>query len=149
MKLTGLEVFDATIHKTNMWLKEFMEEMNWTDRRRAYLAFKCVLIAVRDYLPAEQAVHFGDQLPTLIRGFYFEHWNPSNRPMVWRSNEEFLSGLCGYLAQDGESTANAEAILRAVFRMLERKTTEGEIEDLYNILPKGLRDFWPPALRAA
>src|ERR1700730_5007995 len=34
MSLTGLEVFDETLHKTNIWLKE-IEAVAGTDRREA------------------------------------------------------------------------------------------------------------------
>ena len=34
MSLTGLEVFDETLHKTNIWLKE-IEQVLGPDRHRA------------------------------------------------------------------------------------------------------------------
>jgi uncharacterized protein (DUF2267 family) len=147
MKLTGLDVFDSTIQNTNVWLKEFMQEMNWTDRKRAFAAFRCVLHAVRDSLTVEHAVYFGEQLPMLMRGSYFEHWNTSNKPKTFRSKEDFFAGLSGEVGKSG--MAEPEIMVRAVFRVLERKAAEGEIQDVRNILPRELQDFWPPALRAA
>ena len=149
MKFTGLDVFDATIQRTNIWLKDLMQELNWSDRRKTYIAFRCVLHAVRDHIELKDAVYVGEQLPMLIRGFYFEHWNPAGKPLSLRSPEEFFSELSGKLAGDSESTASAEAITRAVFRLLERKAAEGEIQDVRLVLPKALSDLWPPALRAA
>ena len=149
MKFTGLEVFDSTIQRTNGWLKELMFELNWSDRRKTYLAFRCVLHTLRDHLSVKDAVYLGEQLPMLIRGFYFEHWLPAGKPLHLRSRDEFLSICATYLARDGEPASNAEVVTRAVFRLLERKSTEGEIDDIRHILPKGLLDLWPPALRAA
>jgi hypothetical protein len=37
MGRSGLEVFDTTVHKTNSWLKELMQEIHRGDRRKAYL----------------------------------------------------------------------------------------------------------------
>jgi uncharacterized protein (DUF2267 family) len=148
MKLTGFEVFDATIQRTNSWLKDLMQELNWTDYRRTYLAFRCVLHALRDHLSVKEAVFLGDQLPMLIRGVYFEHWNPEGKPQPINSHQDFLSTLAGYLARDGENTSSAETVMRAVFRLLERKMSKGEIEDLQRLLPK-LADLWPQDLRAA
>ena len=34
MSMTGLDVFDRTIHKTNNWLNELMEVLGWHDRHR-------------------------------------------------------------------------------------------------------------------
>jgi uncharacterized protein (DUF2267 family) len=149
MKFTGFEVFDDTIQRTNSWLKDLMQELNWNDRRKTYVVFRCVLHALRDHLSVRDAVHVGEQLPMLIRGAYFEHWDPSGKPLPLRSRDEFFSGLAGELARNGENTASAEMVTRAVFRLLDRKVTDGEIGDLQAILPSAVTDLWPPALRAA
>ncbi len=149
MKLTGLEVFDLTVQRTNTWLKELMQELNWSDRRKAYIGLRCVLHALRDHLSVDQAVYVGEQFPILIRGIYYEHWNPTGKPRLLRSQEEFFSSLEGSLARDGEHTSNAEALTRAVFRLLERKASDGEIQDVQHIIPKPLTNLWPPSLRAA
>jgi|SRR5688572_1801133 len=149
MKFTGLEVFDSTIQRTNTWLKDLMLELNWSDRRKTYLAFRCVLHSLRDHLSVKDAVYVGEQLPMLMRGFYFEHWNPVEKPLPMQSREEFVSILTSYLARDGETASNADVVTRAVFRLLDRKVTEGEIEDIQHILPNSLRDLWPSTLRAA
>jgi uncharacterized protein (DUF2267 family) len=149
MKLTGLEVFDSTIQRTNTWMKDLMLELNWSDRRKTYLAFRCVLHAVRDHLPIQDAVFVGEQMPMLIRGFYFEHWDPAGKPLTLKSPDEFFAILSSYLARYGETAANAVSITRAVFRLLDRKATDGEIEDIHRVLPEQLLALWPVALRAA
>ena len=149
MKLTGLDVFDSTIQRTAIWLKELMQELNWSDHRKTYLAFRCVLHAVRDHLPMNDAIRFGEQLPMLIRGFYFDQWNPAAKHNPLRTRAEFLSALSTYMTRDGDSTSNSEVVARAVFRLLDRKITDGEIEDVHNLLPGAVLDLWPPTLRAA
>src|SRR5258706_8637756 len=118
MKWTGLEVFDLTIQRTNSWLRDLMQELNWSDRRKTYHALRCALHALRDHLPVNEAVFLGEQLPMLLRGAYFEQWNPERKPEKLNSREDFSSTLSIYLARDGESTAAAEAVMRAVFRLL-------------------------------
>jgi uncharacterized protein (DUF2267 family) len=149
MKFTGFEVFDDTIQRTNNWLKDLMQELNWSDRRKTYVVFRCVLHALRDHLSVPDAVYVGEQLPMLIRGAYFEHWDPAGKPLPLRSRDEFFSGLAGSLARDGQNAASPETVTRAVFRLLDRKATDGEIADLQAILPPAVTDLWPPALRAA
>jgi uncharacterized protein (DUF2267 family) len=152
MKFTGTEVLDSTIQRTNVWLKDLMQELNWPDKRKTYLAFRCVLQALRDHLPVKDAVYLGEQLPMLVRGFYFEHWEPEGKPLPLRSRDEFFSILSSYLERDDvepTSNANADVVTRAVFRLLDRKATDGEIEDISHILPRSLLDLWPQALRAA
>ena len=149
MKFTGLDVFDSTIQRTNTWLKDLMQELNWSDHRKTYLAFRCVLHAVRDHLPIEDAVTVGEQLPMLIRGFYFEHWDPSGKPLPLRTQSDFFAVLSLYMTRDLESTSDAVAVTRAVFRLLDRKATDGEIEDLQHVMPAVFLDLWPSTLRAA
>ena len=126
-----------------------MQELNWSDRRKTYLAFRCALHALRDHLPVKDALFLGEQLPMLLRGSYFEYWDPADKPEKLNSQGDFFSTLSIYLARDGESTSPGEAVMRAVFRFFERKAAEGEIKDIRSILPPVLEDLWPPDLRAA
>jgi uncharacterized protein (DUF2267 family) len=149
MKFTGLDVFDSTIQRTNSWLKELMLELNSADRKKTYLAFRSVLHTLRDHLPAEDAVYFGEQLPMLIRGLYFEHWDPCGKPLPSRNSNDFFAVLSTRLTRDGNDNSNAETIARAVFRLLDRKESDGEIEDVQAVIPPVLLELWPPRLRAA
>jgi uncharacterized protein (DUF2267 family) len=149
MKWTGLDVFDSTIQRTNVWLKELMQEMNWSDHRRAYLAFRCVLHAIRDHLTTSDAISLGDQLPMLVRGFYYDGWNPAGTPVPLRNRNDFLSELAKSMESHGDRASNPEIVARAVFRLLERKVNEGEIDDIQHLMPGALLDLWPPSLRAA
>src|SRR5688500_5045170 len=64
---TGTRVFDRTLHKTNLWLKELMDEMNWNNRERAYSALRATLHTLRDILPMNEVIQLGAQLPILLR----------------------------------------------------------------------------------
>src|SRR5919204_6915564 len=96
MSTTGLEVFDTTLQKTNAWLKELMEELDWDDRHRSYLALRTTLHALQDRLNVGEAVQLGAQLPMLVRGFYFEGWNPAHTPVKARHREDFLQDIAQY-----------------------------------------------------
>ena len=150
MSATGLEVFDTTLHKTHAWLKEVMRELGTDDRHKAYLALRSVLHALRDRLTVEEVAQLGAQLPMLIRGFYYEGWDPTGKPVKERHKEAFLRHI--YRAfkttRMGEPNVDPEAVARAVFRVLARKISEGEIEDIAGILPRELRRLWPEEARA-
>src|ERR1041385_2433335 len=124
MKLTGVDVFDATVERSTSWLQDLMRELNWSDRRESYIALRSVLHGLRDHLPIEQAVQFGNQLPMLIRGFYFENWNLQGRPLPSTSREDLLAGICIHFNPDEYSTSSAETVVRAVFRLLDRKVID-------------------------
>jgi uncharacterized protein (DUF2267 family) len=141
MSMTGLEIFDATVHKTNSWLKEVMQEIHRDDRRKAYLALRATLHALRDRLTVEEVAQLGAQLPMLVRGFYYEGWDPTRKPVKLRDREEFLSLLEEKFRAD--DTLNPELIARAVFKVLANRITAGEIEDVKHMLPAEIRALWP------
>ncbi len=143
MNSTGLDVFDTTVHKTHVWLNDLMRELEWEgEPRLAYLGLRTVLHALRDRLTAEEAVQLGAQLPMLIRGFYYDGWKLTGKPLKERRKDEFLEHVKKAFKDD--VTIDPERVVRAVFKVLARRTSVGEIQDVKHLLPKALRDFWPP-----
>ncbi len=141
MSMTGFEPFDKAVHKAFIWLDEIMKELGTDDRHRAYLALRGTLHALRDRLNADEAAQLAAQLPVLIRGIYYEGWDPSKTPVKIRHKEAFLERIAREFTQ--EPDLDAEAVARAVFKTLERHITPGEIEDIQRMLPKELRELWP------
>lgn len=141
MSITGVQSFDSTIHLTNTWLSELMESLGWQDRQRAYAALRATLHALRDRLGPDEAVHLGAQLPMLVRGFYFEGWHPAGKPRKERHKEEFLQHIVK--AFRGDPGIDAEEVARAVFALLKKHVSAGEIGDVEGSLPGEIRALWP------
>ena len=139
MSATGLTVFDETIQKTNTWLKEISETLG-SDRHRAYQALRAVLHCLRDRLIIDEVAHLGDQLPMLVRGIYYEAWRPSGKPEKIRSQEDFLAQIAAHLAN---AHIGPEEAARAVFQVLEKHVTRGELDDVIGELPQNIRMLWP------
>ena len=141
MSQTGLSEFDASVHKTNIWLKDLLVQLLWHDRHRAYHALRVVLHSLRDHLPVEQVAALGAQLPMVVRGFYYEGWRPSGKPLKSRKREAFLA----HVAQQFEDpNIDPEKVVGAVFRVLNNHLSAGEVEGVKHCLPKELRSLWPP-----
>lgn len=141
MSITALDVFDTTLHRTHSWLKDLAELMETRDRHRAYLALRATLHALRDRLTVETVAQLGTQLPMLIRGFYYEGWDPSGKPVKERRREQFLARIAE--AFRDEDPADAEQVAEAVFVLLSERVTAGEIQDVKHVLPEEIRDLWP------
>ena len=136
-----VEGFDTTIQKTNVWLKDIMEQEGWEDKHRAYVALRAVLHALRDRLGLEEAVHLASELPMLVRGFYFDGWEPSGKPERIRSKEKFLNRISEELPNYPD--LDPEHLARSVFSLLSEKIGGGEVKNIISTLPKGIRDLWP------
>jgi len=138
MSATGLRAFDSTIQKTNIWLDDIMDELDWDDRQRAYHALGAVLHALRDRLPLTESAQLAAQLPQMIRGLYFEGWVPSAASSKERHWNQFLAHILKSLDADAEP----EAITRAVLKTLAKHVSPGEIIDVKRCLPEEIRQHW-------
>lgn len=138
---THVAVFDRTLQTTHDWLEELEREGRFRDQEQALSALRAVVQTLRDRLTVEEAADLGAQLPTLIRGFYYERWKPAAQPKKLRSLDEFLQEITPLL--NPGITVGPEAAARAVFALLSRRITRGEIEDVRHMLPKQVEALWP------
>jgi uncharacterized protein (DUF2267 family) len=140
MATTGLEVFDRTLHTTNVWLDEINAQIG-PDRHLAWHVLGAVLRSIRDEMLVEQSAHFAAQLPLLVRGAYFDQYRPAAQPTSARSQEEFIARI--HHDMDGARPVNAEHAATAVMRTLNRHITEGQVKKVRDSMPKGVRALWP------
>ncbi len=139
MTTTGVRTFDQSLQTTREWLQDLQEEMGLDDEQRAFMVLRAVLQTLRDRLTIEETAQFAAQLPMLLQGVYYHGWTPKGKPEKIRSREEFLGRVAeGLLRQH-----DPEEACRAVFAVVERRMTPGEIEDIKGILPEPIRDLWP------
>jgi uncharacterized protein (DUF2267 family) len=143
MSLTTITPIESTIHTTNSWLKELMEELGWENRQRAYHALGAVLHALRDRLTVAEAADLGAQLPMLIRGLFSEGWTPNGKPVKERKREDFLAHIAAAFRDHRE--VSPEGVAWAVFKVLQRHVSAGEIGDVKHVLPAEIRSLWPDA----
>lgn len=148
MSATGLKVFDETLAKTNMWLKDIMDTLGWDDRRKAYQALRATLHSVRDRMVPDEAVHLGAQLPMLIRGIYYESWNPGASRLQERTKEEFLHHV-RELFDTAELRVDLESTVTAVFSVISTYLDSGQVEQVRAMLPEEVRELWPLAEQPA
>jgi uncharacterized protein (DUF2267 family) len=140
MSNSGLAVFDSTLQKTHCWLNELMEELGWEDRQMAYQAWRATLHALRDQLTLDEMAQLGAQFPMLIRGIYYEGWNPSQKPLHQRHQSQFFDRIEEELGLDNRF--DPEKVARGVFAVLSKRVSEGEIEDVKHLLPAEIRELW-------
>ena len=146
MSINSVAAFDTTVQKTNEWLRDIGKQLGDDNRRHAYLALRGTLHAVRDYLPIEESAHLSAQLPMLVRGLYFEGWNPTNAPEKDRSRESFLScteRALGRSLWNEDHQIDSETAARAVLRVLSDRISSGEVDQVRHVLPEPVRELWP------
>lgn len=137
MDPTEPSIIEHSIEKTHVWLKELDGELGSEDRRYAYRALRAVLHAIRDRLPVNEAAHLASQLPTLIRGIYYEDWSPGRTPTSTRDARAFLDRVASEASLSGATEASI--VVAAVAKILREHVSEGEFDDVIGALPTKIK----------
>lgn len=132
---------DKSVELANVWLGEISDELNHINKEDAWACLNAVLRTVRDRVPVDEAAHFAAQLPMVIRGSFYEGWNPSQAPHKWRHRDEYLSAVRDRLP--GRENVDIEETVRAVLKVVGHHMTHEELEKLKSIHPQEVRDLWP------
>jgi uncharacterized protein (DUF2267 family) len=138
MSLSSVDSVERTVHKTNEWLADLAGELGTDDRDEAWRVFRAYLQLVRDRLTLDEAAQLSAQLPHLLRGIFWEGFDPGHQPAKVRHRETFLALLAeraGFADDDRAARAAAAAT-----RVLRRHVSEGEIDDVLAQLPEEVRE---------
>ncbi len=141
-----MALFDEWVHKGHEFLKEVMRELD-TDEARAFRITKAVLHTLRDRLDPREGKDFAAQLPMVLKAVWCDGWDPTRGPdKSLKKKESFLRRVLSdpglVPGVDLKDLNDAESAVRAVFRVLKRHITPGEIEDVIRQLPEEVRELW-------
>ena len=143
MTTTMIPVFQNTLTKSDQWLTEITNLLDWNDKSKAWKALRAVLHTLRDRLTVEESTDLASQLPMLIRGMYFEGWNPSKKPVRMKKYQEFVDAVTeGFTDIDFGDNLEPDDIPRAVLKVLSSHVSAGEIKDVIQSLSEELRALW-------
>jgi uncharacterized protein (DUF2267 family) len=140
MSASGIVAFDRTLQTTNMWLNDIMID-HGPDRQLAWHILGSVLQTLRDRIPADLSAHLSAQLPLLVRGVYYEHYDPSKKPQHTRTIDEFCEGIRKDFAT--QRPIDVEKAVQSVFRVLTHYLDPGEVAKVRSVLPPAIRELWP------
>lgn len=130
-------IIERSVEKANIWLKDIASELGDDDRQYAYRTLRAVLHVIRDRLTIDAAAKLAVQLPTLIRGIYYEDWDPSRAPMPAHTVDTFLEHVVSEGRFSGETEASVA--VTAVVSVLRKRLVPGEIDAILPVMPEKLR----------
>jgi uncharacterized protein (DUF2267 family) len=144
MTVASVHSVERTVHKTNEWLKDLTAELGGGEERDdAWRILHGFLPVLRDRLTLDEGAQLAAELPALVRGVFYEGFDPGHQPEKIRDPEIFVARI----AERTEITDPEEAALAAVAvtNVMARHIAEGELEDVLSQLPKPLREVLQPA----
>lgn len=141
MSFTGISHLDLSIDKTNIWLADVAREFGTKDRRFAYRVTRAWLHTLRDRLPVPVAAHFAAQLPELLRGVFYDGWNPSRVPVRY-GPAEYTDRFAREAGIHAGDVAEAASRVTAVIR---RHMSFGALDEALDTMSPALRRLTGPA----
>jgi uncharacterized protein (DUF2267 family) len=137
MTTAHVDVIERSVEKTHVWLKDLARELRHEDQQQAYRVLRAFLHAVRDRLAVEEAAQLGAQLPTFIRGVYYEGWRPGAKAERYRDVDSFLA----HIAREANLAGGTEASFAAsaAATVLRRHVSTGETDSVLHAMPARVR----------
>ncbi|MGX8010008.1 DUF2267 domain-containing protein [Mesorhizobium sp. ORM8.1] len=133
--------FTHAAEQAQQWVNDLARDLDWSEQS-AFRLLKSVLQTLRDWLSPAEIADLSAQLPTLIRGIYFEGWKADD-PQRERKKRDFIIAVRTRFSY--EADIDIEKAIKAVFELLEQHLSHGELIQVRKSMKKTLRDMWPGA----
>ena len=116
--------------ETYEWLHQVAERDDFDDLNRAYHVLRAVLHALRDRVEPNVAAHVAAQLPSLVRGIFYEGWDPA-KVRIKELEQEASARHVRCPVNGGKFKETA----RAVMTVCRAELGEGTMGHLISVLP--------------
>ncbi|GGS28621.1 DUF2267 domain-containing protein [Actinokineospora fastidiosa] len=140
---TRTVLFEQAGQAARRWVREISHGFPTDDEHFVFRVLRTWLHIVRDQLTVPAAAHLAAQLPDLLRGTYYEGWNPSRVP-----HRADVAAFVDRFAQDaGISPKDVPTAARVVTTRMDRLMSAGQIAKVLAQLPRDVRAVLDPAAR--
>jgi uncharacterized protein (DUF2267 family) len=133
-----IDVIDTTVQKTYTWINEIGLDLGGLPRTDSYDILRAFLHVLRDRLIIDEGAQLSAQLPLLVRGIYYEGWDPSKVP-VKMDRAEFVDRFRSEAAL--KPPVDPERALQSAANTVRRHITEGEYQEVISSLPQKVREL--------
>lgn len=138
----SVHTIEKSVKKTNEWLDELSENLGLEDKNATFRSMQAVLHVMRDRLPIDSAANLAAQLPLVVRGVFYENWDPSRTPEKIRDTSVFIDRVKSELRDDALED-RADEIIQGTFQLLNHRLNHDTIEKYRQAFPLELRELWP------
>jgi uncharacterized protein (DUF2267 family) len=124
------------------WLDRVAAGLDTRDRPYAHRVLRAWLHLVRDQLTVDAVAHLGAQLPELLRGIYYEGWQP--RTQADHGLGEFIQR---FAREAGISPGDVPMAATRVSSALDGLFSPGQLDHALTQMPRTMREFLSPFVR--
>jgi nucleotide-binding universal stress UspA family protein/uncharacterized protein (DUF2267 family) len=131
---------EQTLRTTNRWLRDVRIRLGERHSHNAFRVLRVVLHVLRDHLSVDQVAAVAAQMPLLLRGIFYEGWDPTGKPERHRHQAEFVSQVKAQLGPVAPD--QTEWAIHSVLMALGNHLTPGAAAKLKHALPNEIRELW-------
>jgi uncharacterized protein (DUF2267 family) len=138
---TGVHVLEQDLRDAQGWMNSVAIRLNTKNGNLACASLKATLHAMRDQLDPAMAAELGGRLPAVVRGLYYDGWDPWARRRHAARKQDFTKRIDRDWARGPRIKAEraAKAALEVIFERLPASLMRPVIERL----PADLHELWP------
>ncbi|MFN3404994.1 MAG: DUF2267 domain-containing protein [Cytophagaceae bacterium] len=138
--------YQEHIQKAQEFLMEVAVELGMPDdHAHAGRVLAAVLHGLRDVITPQESLHLISQLPLYIQGVYVHGWHIPEKPKRLKTLNDFLMNIKEQArltaGRDFGDIDNTQKEVEAVFRVIARHVSEGEIKDVKAQLPEEIANL--------
>jgi uncharacterized protein (DUF2267 family) len=135
-------LLEPTVGLITGWLAEIASRTGCSDAV-SFAVLRAVLHALRDPLSDEAGSVVAQDLPVLVRGLWYEGWQPSGARVAEATMADWLVTLEGHLlAADADAVPPGDAAA-AVFALLGRHLGRASRRGIDRELPRDMAALFP------
>jgi uncharacterized protein (DUF2267 family) len=139
MNFIPSQTFSDSADQAEIWVVELSEYLH-CERKQAYDCLRSVLHALRDSMGQKAMADFSEHLPALIRGIFYENWQPEHAQPYSDSMDFFASiGRRSVRLTD----IGVEQAARNVFKLLDHRLSPAVIKKVKLAMNPSLGSLWP------
>jgi uncharacterized protein (DUF2267 family) len=135
MSSAGSDPFNHALHTTHIWLADIGAALGTRDRHYTYGVVRAWMHTLRDRLTVDAAAKFGAQLPELLRGAYYDGWQPNKAPVKYNVDQYVQR----FAAQAGIPTVQVPTTAAAITEAMTDRMSPGQVSEALAELPTDLR----------
>ncbi|WP_408095806.1 DUF2267 domain-containing protein [Peredibacter sp. HCB2-198] len=117
-----------------------MESRLFENEQKAFAILKACLKALRERVGKQEAIHLGSQLSTILRGFYYEGWNPNTEMSRSRTTSDFLEDVRHFF--HGHDEIDLSRAVPVTLGVILDMIDQGEAKQVLKNLPKNIQDLY-------
>lgn len=127
--------YEHAVQRANVWVADVTSALGSQDRQYGQRVVRAWLHTLRDRLTIEAAVKLGQQLPELLRGIYYDGWEPHLAPVKYNAVEFVYR----FSAESFVPSSEVPGIVATVTRVFGDRMSPGQLAETLAELPANLR----------